>query len=465
MKRHPYSMPSYAFVPMRIGQLMCLQQCPVLAADSVSLDLGFIIRMSPLRRQLTLDAKLSVCAFWIPDRHFGTPGKDANGNDLNEYVNFLRQGVDEDITLPTINFTDQGNPPLGYLGYPAQSNTVFAKPYYSGINRIWNRYFRKPSDRIGKGSIEGQPPGYGEWPDNLHIRQHFTGILTTQNLEKYGPPITWKPNHLTAGMDTSLEAADYEVDIMNGKLDIRELNKQMARYGSEQGREYFVASDDRYKDILNFIAGSGNGVNIDADERPELIMHEEYSVGGHDVEGTGDTSLGDITGRGIFQGAFSMPKKFFREPGTIYVMAYLRYPQLVRLENHYLQANPQPSYKEKVGDPRIISEEPPTEYNLRDYSYFDIGSNPSLGEHPYGQHLRCMPTANIHIDYGILQGFPFLELTQLGNYKLLHYINSAAYDSVFDTTQLQHANINAKLGWHIDRLVPPGTSSIFAGAK
>ena len=83
-KRCSYDLSHFSFLTGRIGRLQTLSVMPVVAGDSFELMLEGVFRLSPLRRQLVMDCRVDLMAFYIPHRHI-------YGDD---WVNFIRQGVE-----------------------------------------------------------------------------------------------------------------------------------------------------------------------------------------------------------------------------------------------------------------------------------------------------------------------------------------------------------------------------------
>ena len=216
--------------------------------------------------------------------------------------------------------------------------------------------------------------------------------------------------------------------------------------------------------------GTGKGLNIDADQRPQLLMHSANHLSGGDVDGTGDTSLGQFSGKAIGQFRFGFPRKFFQEHGTIWILALMRYPAIVHDEAQYQQRKANPSYKEMACDPRILAAEPPQKLNeifstIMDYDELPVAAREELI--PYGNWFRTLPQARVHVKFEDLQGFPFIQGTDLNSsYKSLHYVNPGHYDQVFQSpSQLGHAQAYSKFHLSVKRAAPAALSSVFAGAK
>ena len=450
MKRFPYQMSTLAYQVMQVGRLQTIYQFPVIANDSVGLAMPAIFRLSPLRRNLSVDARVDLFAFFVPHRHvYGA-----------DWVNFLMQGVDENITLPS--WTAPGG--TACLGYNFYQNTVVAKHVVAGYNQIWNRYFRFPSDRTN-GGTKNETWYFGEVPDNANP-EYGESFINHQPCRSYGRRVCWLKDELSTGIVARTDAADRSVGVTSGEFDTVDLERAKGRYKSELTRDYEVAAD-RYTDLMRAAFGA-SPVNTDADQRPTLLAHQSQWLSGYDVNGTGDASLGQYAGRGEAQSMFGFPRRYFKEHGTIHILSCIRYPTFRNDYIHFL-ALPNRSYKEQAGDPPIVAAEPPIKRNTTDFFPTSV-EQPLHEDFPYGQWYRTLPLAYAHPDYDRVQGFPFTgnlnrSSAQVNNFLDRHYVASDLYDTMFQTVQLSHCQVSSKLNFDVQRIVPPAGWSIQAGAK
>ena len=274
----------------------------------------------------------------------------------------------------------------------------------------------------------------------------------------------------TTGVDREVDADDRRITIKDADLsavkddgitssasaaiDLLDIAKVRARYRTEVQREWF---GQRYNDVLDDTWGAS--VNIDADERPQLVMRSSRWLSGYDVDGTGDENLGQYSGKAASMVELRIPRKFFPEHGALWIMALVRFPSIHEGEQHYLYRQSQPTYKEIAGDPDIMGAEPPHE--LFSNQILEGGTT-SLGVFPYGQWYRTHPSVT-HTLYEDLDGFPFLKVTP-STKNGARYVSSDDYDRVFQTTQLGHWRSQARINLLAHRLIPSAQSSIFAGA-
>ena len=433
MKRNAFDLGHQSQMTGKIGRLQTLSVIPVMAGDSLQIDMKGLFRLSPLRRNITMDAKVDLFAFYIPHRHiYG-----------ENWTNFIKEGIDEGITFPgkTVGWPEE------YAGNSDADGDVKPLWRHAGYNRIWNRYFRAPTDDL---SILG---------DNDLITVG-TGGETAATIAKYGRKVCYLKSIWTTSIDGETDINDRKVNISEiagtDYFDILDLAKTKARYRTELQREWFAR---RYNDVMSEIWGSG--VNIDADERPQLCMRKSFWLSGYDIDGTGDANLGQFSGKVAGTGGMHMPRKYFNEHGAVWLMCCIRFPTVHSKEKNFLHQLVNPSYKEIAGDYDIVAAEPPV--NLETEDYFNSSQNVILGKIPYGQWYRHQ-AHRVHSDFEDIEGYAFIDELPLTKDQS-RYVNSEYYDQVFQTDQLSHWNTSMNINAMVLRGVPTARGSIFAGAN
>lgn len=422
MERTLYDLSHFSFSAGKIGRLQTLSVVPIVAGDSIGLDLNGLFRLSSLRRNLTLDAVVDLFTFFVPHRHI-----------YSNWVDFIKEGLDEDETLAVTNGSVTTS--CDYLGQ-GTLNGAIPEWLAAGYNKIWNRYFRVPTDLV---SIL----------DNTVL-----AIDTDGDNRPYGKECAWLEAIWNRAVFEELVAADYQATIVSSKLDLQQLSTIQGRYKSQIERQWF---GQRYNDILN--AQWGAQVNTDADERPTLIMRKTSYLSGYDVDGQGDANLGEFSGKAHAQAGISFPPRFFSEAGAMWTMALIRFPMVTETERHYLVGKSNPTYKEIAGDPDVIRKEPPINHACTD---FMTGTGVAdFGLFPYGQWYRSHPST-VHPGYDALNGYCFYTGNP-GTQNAGWYVTSQSYDQVFQTNQLGHWNAACNLKMMAKRVIPPARSSIFAG--
>jgi len=420
LKRFPTDLTHFSFSCGNIGQLQCLAVIPIIANDSISLNLDGIIRLSPLRRNLTVDAKVDYFAFYVPHRHI-------YGQD---WIDFIKDGTKETETFTGVTVTTDR---VSYLG-DYDVGDIIPLWVVGGYNRIWNRYFRSPSDPNERADTY-LPSGTSE--RNFGFR--------------CGPlPVPW-----STGVNAAVAEADRLVDVTSDQFDIVDLEQVKATYRTEVDRNYF---GERYNDLMG--QAFGTRVNTDADERPTLVAHSSSWLSGYDVDGTGDAVLGEYAGKSMGQAAFGFGRKWFPEHGSLFVMALPRFPTIHVKERPFLNHLVNFGYSEMSGDPEIVGVQPPADIVASQY-FSDGGGSDVLGVGPWGQWYRYHPST-VHRQYHNLDGFTFIDTTPTDE-NSAWYIQSDEYDEVFQSTQLANWQTQARLDISALRIVPPARRSLYVG--
>ena len=423
-ERNTFDLSHFSVQLGRIGRLQTLTRIPVLPGDSMSVSVAGVWKMSPLRRDLVLDAKVDLFAFYVPHRHIYDEGSQETWSD------FIRSGNDESISFTTVN----NNRILPYLVCNHRGDIPRYVP--AGYNRIWNRYFRPPTD-------------------DSAIRPD-TRIPTDDISVDYGIECGWIPKLWSATVDKEIGTSDETVNISSNRLNLLDLEQAKKHLRTEREREWFA---QRYIDVMT--GTWGTKVNIDADERPELCWRTSFWLSGYDVDGTAGDSLGQFAGKSQAIGGIEMPSKFFNEHGCLWVMALVRFPTIFIDEKQYLDGKPNPSYKQIAGDPAILSAEPPMEINSGDW--FARSNDRDVGYRPYGDWYREHPSW-CHSNFDSLNGFPFYDTTEKSKSEL-RYVDSEYFENVFQTTQQGHYRAQLRCNVMAKRYIPDPRASIFAGSR
>lgn len=433
--RNRYDLSHYSFMVGKVGRLMTLSAIPVVAGDSMGVNIAGAIRLSPLRRDLSLDAMIDLFAFFVPHRHvYG-----------QTWIDFIREGVDENETLESVGLSSGDI--AHYLGYNRLDDSV---PLWltSGYARIWNRYFRVPNGDVAEIPVSGAD-----------------SLLQGQESRNYGQlcaRLKTFPTTGNLGTDDSVDDSVYNAPVSgtgNGRtaaINLTTLDGLRAVHRSELEREWFGR---RYTDVLE--RHWGGFANADADERPTLLMRESNWMSGYDVDGSGDANLGQYSGKAATVMDMNVPRRFFSEHGCYWIMALIRFPTIFEKEVHYLCRKANPHYTEISGDPEIIANNPPL--TLPRWTLFSGTSSSdttNLGRHPFGQWYRYHPSV-VHGRFDELGGFPFMGTP--ADARNAQYIGPGDYDQMFATTQLGHWRSQMRVNCMVDRVVPGPLSSIYTG--
>lgn len=439
--RVPYDLSHYSHVCGKIGRLQTISVIPTVAGDSFEIDLDGIVRLSPFRKEVVSETQVDLLAFYVPHRHvYG-----------DTFVQMVRQGHDEAVTLPSFSL-NAGERDACYIGY---SDAPASIPLWviEGYNRIWDRYFRVPS-----------------FDPDANFQQYPTG--TTQaaiDYRRYGRLCARLPHPLVGGIqldnatawrDLNDNDSEFEGEMSGGKpvIDVRNIAFAQALYKSEIERTWF---GERYNDILDIW---GSSVNIDADQRPEMIWRETFNLSGADVDGHDDATIGSYIGKTVGRADMRIPRKYFPEHGAVWIMALLRFPLVHVGEAHLLMRTPNPTGQVMLGDPTVWAETPPVQQSYVDWlgGYYS-GSLITGFYEPYGSWYR-MHCSRIHRQFADIPGYPFSKVT-FTTPEELYYHQPTDYNDVFQTSQLGHWQIHSMVRINALRHIPDPKMSIFAGAQ
>lgn len=425
-----------------IGRLQMLSCIPVVAGDSFEIDLDGIIRLSPFRKEVVAETQVDICAFYQPYRHhYG-----------DDWVNFVKRGYDENITFTGVS-TTSGERDLAFLGLNEAPATL-PKWLVSMYNWVWDRYYRVPSF-AQDANYETLPSGTTDaaraWRRYGRLCARLPHILNGGNLVD------------SDGGNPSRDITDNDsnVDIIEGSprtFDIRDLARVQSEYKSEIDRTWFA---ERYNDIMGIW---GTNPNTDADERPEMLFRETFMMSGVDVDGGDDAALGSYIGKTVQRANMRIPRKYFDEHGAIMILALVRFPIVHAYEVHPLAVSPNPSAQYWLADPTVWAELEPTEQDpslwLSNTANPFPKDNGDLME-PWGQHYRFHPNS-VHLNFANIPGYPFTKWP-MSTADQAYYHQAGDYADVFQTTQLAHWQLHARVNVMAYRHVPDVRASIYAG--
>lgn len=445
MARNMYDLSHPCWRVGRVGRIQTFARFPVHAGQSLEIGLDGLFRMAPLRNPLIMDSKLDFHAFYIPLRHIHQ----------DTWVDFIKEGIDETQSFEgSAPFSTEASRKPRDIYLTKRHSTVLPAHIPAGYNRIWNRYYRDPRDDL-------------ELPDDW-----FPGAATSTNKRPTNWPLMedndddcmaygyragrlkYIASDLNGFSDLDV-ATDRTVSTASDTLDLVDLERIRVRYRSETDRDWFVK---RYTDILS--GEWGTGVNIDADERPELLYSKSEWMSGGDLDVTDDQGAGRIVGKSMKRVGFSIPRRSFNEHGHVWLLGVMRFNPIFSTEEHFLDNVIDPSWLQWAVDPKLMATEPPAQLNAADY--FADGSNTDLGLAPYGDWWRHHPPA-IHTRFDELYGYSLISEAPKSKYDA-SYERPETYDSMFMSTPRQHWSFTGmvRAGSYSD--VPSGQSSIYAGA-
>src|SRR3989449_8644881 len=82
-ERMPHDLSHLGFLAGQIGRLITISTTPVIAGDSFEMDAVGALRLSALRRALSIDSTVDIFTFYVPHRHvYG-----------QQWIKFMTDGV------------------------------------------------------------------------------------------------------------------------------------------------------------------------------------------------------------------------------------------------------------------------------------------------------------------------------------------------------------------------------------
>lgn len=461
MERNKYNLSHLAHIAGQIGRLQTISTIPVIAGDSVQLNIDGIIRLAPTRKEIVSECQVDIFAFYVPHRHVLG---DAN------WVQFIRQGPQTEGINPFTGITvPAGYRDPFYLGIKQCGSTVNTA-LVRGYNYIMNRYFFVPNTNTNAEMIATTSSALTD------LDFYPTNESWAANMRKYGAVIARLPHILNganllnrvnaANFYTSLSDADWGVLINDtspnvGLLDIRDLEQIKSRYKTVQEANWFATF---YTDILEKRFGT-NGVNTDADKRPTFLGRATQFLSGSDVNGTDDATLGSYVGKTLDRINFSMPRRFFPEHGNVWIMCALRYPLVHTKEQHPLLANAQPDANLLMGDPELWQANPPVAFDPSVWMAGGSAFTPdiNLAAQPYGQEYRYQPN-RVHPNFETIPGYPFTQWDSVNPWPWYYYFNDE-YKDTFQTSQIGQWQAHLQVNCTKLSTIPDPILSPFAGAR
>lgn len=410
-----YDLSHMSFHSTNIGNLKFLTAVPMIAGDRCFCDGAISLRLQPQNTFTAVDPIVDFFAFEVKMRHL-------YGDD---WIDFIKDGTKESFTFPTLTLGVD----VDYWGVGEQTGTMPAHGHRS-VARIWNEYFRDPSD-------------------DASIISDTTAL--TSDAERIAGPLCARPYApYTTGMDKDLIDADREVTVSGGVFDLADLASVEASYATEIERQWF---GQRYRDILKEFGGYAN---VDADERPTLLNRKQTTLSGYDIDGTGAGTLGTYAGKsgGLFR--FGFPTKYWAEHSIMFIAMLVRYPNIYNSERHPFWTQTNPSYGEISGDPQYARGQIPYTQNLSEW--FADGSV-AAGLVPWGQRFRYQGNI-VGSQFQQQTTFPFLPTPT--SHNAARYCQANEHQNVFQTAQ--NLQVTAISGFRMmcDRVTPGPISSIFA---
>lgn len=453
--RNRYNLSHKSHIVGQIGRLQTVSVIPVVAGDSLEINLNGILRLAPTRKEIVAECQIDICAFYVPHRHaYGT-----------DWTNLITMGLQAPTTLPAGPAVNADSRDPFYLGIRTCGANINKALNY-GYNAIYQRYFAVPTT-ASNGTWSFANTGF--YPNGT------TSDLS--NHRRFGARAARLPHILNGGTLVNGSNAggfirnytenDWGVQIPQDTptagtalLDIRDLKAIQSRYRSIQQQNYF---DQYYTDVIAQ-KWDTKGVNTDADQRPTYLGRNTTLLSGHDVDGTDDATLGSYVGKTVGPIRFSMPRRFFPEHGNVWILMLPRFPLVHTKEQHPLLATAQPDQRILVGDPQVWAGEKVVAYDPGKWMSGGSTWVPDVDamQQPYGQEYRYQPN-RIHPVFEEIPGYPFTQWDGSSYYDWYYY-QDKEYTDTFQTSQVEHWQAHQQVNVTKFSTVTDPIGSIFAGS-
>lgn len=453
--RTKHNLSHLAHIIGQIGRIQTIGVIPVIAGDSIELNIDGILRLATTRKEIVSECQVDILAFFVKHRHvYGTTWSD-----------YIKLGIQNDLPLAAGPAIQAGARDCFYLGIRECDANVNRALIY-GQNFIYQRYFAVPTTETNGMKAHTDLLYY---PDSLTNSDHI-------NTRRFGQRAARLPHILNGGtivngihadgLLRTTSTDDWGLQLPAGVppatavLDIRDLKSLRSRYKSVQQQNYLATF---YNDVMEEKWGV-HSINSDADPRPDYLGRVTTFVSGADVNGTDDATLGSFVGKTLDRISFRMGRKIFLEHGNLWIMILPRFPLVHTREQHPLLARAQPDKKLLFGDPDIWSGEQPVAFDPGNWMAGGSVYAPNVDTiaQPYGQEYRYQPN-RIHPVFEQIPGYPFTRWDTALNNDWYYYVDNEYVDT-FQTSQLAQWQAHMNVTAFRYSGIPAASTSIFAGA-
>lgn len=451
MHRNTFDLGHLSHICGHIGRLQTVSVIPVEAGASLEINLDGIARLAPNRKEIVSECQVDICAFFVPHRIvYG-----------QSWIDLIKAGPDGSPSFTGIAIAAAYRT-APYLTLPT-TNATINRTLLEGYNRIFYNYYAVPSLPYNPDNPAGANTDFQWFPtteagaDNTRLYGRLAArlphVLNGGNMVDASGIPGWETQNLTA--------ADSQVPISGGVLDIKDLAQIQSRFRSEAEAAWFTHF---YQDVMQKKWGTQVGPDTDPSNlRPHMLMRSTSMMSGTDIDGTDDATMGTFQGKTLDRVGFNMPRKYFEEHGFVFVLALLRYPLVHTREVHPILQQSNFTYDDIVADPERWSNLQPIQFDPGKWLAGGSSWTPvNTVLEPYGQHLRFQPN-RVHPNFQSIPGYPF---SQFNGPSLLdwYYYQDEEYTSTFQTPQIGQWQIQAKLNVMKHSPLPSVEASIFAGA-
>ena len=112
--RAKYNLSHLAHISMQIGRLQTISVIPVVAGDSLEVDIDGIFRLATTRKEIVSECQVDICAFYVPHRHVWP----------NEWPKIVTEGLQSETGLTAGGNVDANSRDPFYLGIKQCGATI-----------------------------------------------------------------------------------------------------------------------------------------------------------------------------------------------------------------------------------------------------------------------------------------------------------------------------------------------------
>lgn len=423
---------------LRVGRLQTIMRIPVLAGDSLSGSVSAFIRMNNLRRAVPFDLRADIWGFFVPYRF--------EYENLHDTLQAERDATSTEV--PSLTLADH-IPAVLVNGAATQT---IPKHLVTDYLRVWAHYFRDPHDGNDPDAVPA---------DTTLNRAYQTGAGTDDDPHvfhpepRFGVRIGALKTFHSAMMQKPPRTESIPIDVVDASansyaLNVTKIPGAMAQWRQDTVQDWTAA---RFEDLHKALFGVSPPVELE--KVPDYLGCSKRWLSSIDIDGTAGAELGDVVGKLTGAVTWKLPRKFFREHGTLWVMMGLRPHPVFTQAKHYLDnVSRFREFNSLWGTP-VGAKELPRQVDLGDI-FWDGGSSVTAGYMPSQQFYRTHPSYS-HIDMSETDtGWEGRSTPTTG--REMQY--NPSYDDVFATLRGGHGKVFCLNRVQARRLVPDSMESI-----
>lgn len=323
----------------KIGRVNCLRQQIMMPGEVINSRIKGRVKLEALRERDSLRINAHLATFLTPLRWLWP-----------EFPDFLKEGPDTAITIPTVSRRDWAQYGIGHEN-PTQ-RAMYAH-FEQSVLRVYNEWYKWPEDGDAT-----------SWDADGNKAVPLSATFSRLR-DKITPDDS----------DDYIQAAATD-------FDIRDLSTLQGRFRSAIKRD--VLSFNRYMELVGEMYGGD--ASREVDQVPMMIDSTEVGVNPREIPATDGASLGQWQSYFDFDVDHYIRGITAPEHCVLTYMLVVRFPPIIE-GIHPLARDQSHSWAEFVGDPDILARSPPDEVEGRDLHL--EGPASALGFLPAGWQWRA----------------------------------------------------------------------------